>query len=300
MVALMSQASTPHHASPAADPHRSAHAPLPERHDPDHHDHHEPAAGPAVRRAKERRAIVVGASSGIGAALVRQLVSEGVDVVAVARRSEQLEQLAREGHRGPGRVIPLVHDVARFDDVEAAFDKAVQQLGGLDLIVYAAGAMLEVGPNEFDTAKDLEMLAVNVGGCVAWLNPAANLMRTQRSGVIVGISSIAGERGRKGNPVYGTTKAAMNHYLEALRNRLADWAVHVCTIKPGFVETAMVAQARAQGRTIKGAISAEDCASAILKAARRGKNEVFVPFKWRLVGFVIRNIPSFVFKGLNI
>jgi short-subunit dehydrogenase len=144
------------------------------------------------------------------------------------------------------------------------------------------------------------MLAVNVGGCVAWTNEVAKLFRTQRSGTIVGISSIAGERGRKGNPMYGTTKAAMNHYLEALRNRLADYGVHVCTIKPGFVETAMVAQARAQGRTIKGAISAEAAAKKILRAARWKCNESFVPGKWRAIAFVIRNIPSFIFKGLNI
>lgn len=282
--------SSTHHAAAAhADPHAPA-----------AHGHDDPAHAAPARRARERRAIVVGASSGIGAALVKQLVREGVDVVAVARRAAQLDELVRECHGAPGRVLPLVSDVARFEEVESAFDRAVQQLGGLDLIVYAAGLMLEVGPNEFDTAKDLDMLGVNVGGCVAWLNPAANLMRTQRSGTIVGISSIAGERGRKGNPVYGATKAAMNHYLEALRNRLDDWAVHVCTIKPGFVETAMLAQARAQGRTIKGAITAEECASAILRAARARRNEVFVPIKWRLVGFVIRNIPSFLFKGMNI
>lgn len=297
MLAPMSHASS--HSSPSALAQPSdAHAT--DSHGHGAHGHDEPAPAAPVRRAKERRAIVVGASSGIGAALVKQLVAEGVDVVAVARRATQLDELARECAHSPGRVIPLPHDVARFDEVEAAFERAVRELGGLDLIVYAAGLMLEVGPNEFDTAKDLDMLGVNVGGCFAWLNPAANLMRTQRSGTIVGISSIAGERGRKGNPVYGATKAAMNHYLEALRNRLADWAVHVCTIKPGFVETAMVAQARAQGRTIKGAISAEECASAILRAARAGKNEVFVPFKWRIVGLVIRNIPSFLFKGMNI
>ncbi len=298
----MSHASSPSSTSAGA-PHSGAHATDSHGHDAHGHDahgHDAPAPAAPARRAKERRAIVVGASSGIGAALVKQLVREGVDVVAVARRAAQLEALAHDCAGSPGRVIPLTHDVARFDEVEAAFERAVRELGGLDLIVYAAGLMLEVGPNEFDTGKDLDMLGVNVGGCIAWLNPAANLMRTQRSGTIVGISSIAGERGRKGNPVYGATKAAMNHYLEALRNRLADWAVHVCTIKPGFVETAMLAQARAQGRTIKGAISAEDCASAILRAARSGKNEVFVPFKWRIVGFVIRNIPSFVFKGMNI
>ena len=100
--------------------------------------------------------------------------------------------------------------------------------------------------------------------------------------------------------MYGTTKAALNHYLEALRNRLADYGVHVCTIKPGFVETAMLAQARAQGRTIKGAITAESAASSILRAARRGTNECFVPFKWTLIAFVIRNIPSVLFKGMNV
>jgi short-subunit dehydrogenase len=197
-------------------------------------------------------------------------------------------------------VIPLVHDVASFEEVPRLFEHAVRELGGLDLFVYAAGIMTEVGANEFDTAKDLDMLAVNLGGCIAWTNEVAKLFRTQRSGTIVGISSIAGERGRKGNPVYGTSKAAMNHYLEALRNRLADYGVHVCTIKPGFVETAMVAQARAQGRAIQRAISAEAAARSILRAARGGANERFVPFKWTLVAAVIRNIPSFIFKGMNI
>lgn len=267
----------------------------------DAHDHaHDSTPTVPVRRAKERGAIVVGASSGMGAALVEQLAREGVHVVALARRMPELEALAAKCASAPGRVVPVAHDVLRDDEVPALFERLVRELGTLDLFIYATGLMTEVGPAEFDTKKDLEMLAVNVGGCIAWTNEVAKLFRTQRSGTIVGISSIAGERGRKGNPVYGTTKAAMNHYLEALRNRLADYGVHVCTIKPGFVETAMLAAARKQGRTIKGAISPETAARAILKAARRRGNEVFVPFKWRLVGAVIRNIPSFLFKGMNI
>lgn len=264
----------------------------------DAHGAHAPAPqAESGRRAKERHAIVVGASSGMGAALVEQLASEGVRVVAIARRKDALEELAR---RCGGNVIPLAHDVHDFDAVPALFERCVRELGGLDLFVYATGIMTEVGAQEFDTRKDLDMLAVNVGGAVAWTNEAAKLFRTQRSGTIVGISSIAGERGRKGNPVYGTTKAALNHYLEALRNRLADYDVHVCTIKPGFVETAMLAQARAQGRSIQGAISAQAAARSILRAARSRRNEVFVPFKWTLVAAVIRNIPSLLFKGMNI
>jgi short-subunit dehydrogenase len=266
-------------------------------HEPSTHHDQAPSAPPPAKRAKERYAIVVGASSGMGAALVRQLAREGVRVAAIARRRELLEQLARECG---ANVIPIAHDVAHFDEVPQLFERIVRDLGGLDLFVYASGIMLEVGASEFDTSKDLDMLAVNVGGCVAWSNEVAKLFRTQRSGTIVGISSIAGERGRKGNPMYGTTKAAMNHYLEALRNRLADHDVHVCTIKPGFVETAMIAQARAQGRTIKGAISPESAAKQILRAARWRCNEAFVPLKWGLIAFVIRNIPSFLFKGMNI
>lgn len=272
-------------------------------HDADSHgDPHEVEHAPKspTRRAKERRAIVVGASSGMGAALVRQLASEGVDVVAIARRAELLEQLAASCRGSAGRVTAVAHDVTKFEDVPVLFERTVRELGGLDLFVFASGIMTEVGANEFDTTKDLEMVAVNLGGCIAWTNEVAKLFRTQRAGTIVGISSIAGERGRKGNPVYGTTKAAMNHYLEALRNRLADFDVHVCTIKPGFVETAMLTAARAQGRTIKGAITVEAAAKSILSAARSRRNEVFVPFKWTLVAAVIRNIPSVLFKGMNI
>ncbi|MCC7015214.1 MAG: SDR family NAD(P)-dependent oxidoreductase [Planctomycetes bacterium] len=279
--------SAPHaHPEAAGDQHAAAHEPR--------------DSTPSTKRARERRAIVVGASSGIGEALVRQLCAEGVDVVALARRRERLEELALSCGGSAGRVIPCAHDVSDFAAVPQLFEALVRELGGLDLFVFASGLMTEVGPNEFDTAKDLEMLAVNLGGCVAWTNEVAKLFRTQRSGVIVGISSIAGERGRKGNPVYGTSKAAMNHYLEALRNRLADFDVHVCTIKPGFVETAMLAAARAQGRSIKGAITPEAAAKSILRAARARRNEVFVPFKWTLVAAVIRNIPSFLFKGMNI
>ena len=256
--------------------------------------------GEAPKRAKERRAIVVGASSGMGAALVRQLSSEGVDVVAVARRRAVLDELAAECRGRAGRVIPCAHDVLDYAAVPALLEQLVRDLGGLDLFVYASGKMTEVGASEFDTAKDLDMLAVNVGGCIAWTNEVAKLFRTQRSGTIVGISSIAGERGRKGNPAYGTSKAAMNHYLEALRNRLADYDVHVCTIKPGFVETPMLDAARARGTAIKGAITAEAAARSILRAARRRSNEAFVPLKWALVAAVLRNIPSFLFKGMNI
>ncbi len=245
--------------------------------------------------SKPLRAVVVGASSGIGAALVRQLAGEGAHVAALARRAEELEALRAEAAGSPGEVSVHVHDVCDTQAVGPLFEEVVRELGGLDLMIFAAGIMPSVGRDEYNTGLDLSMLEVNLSGCVAWCNPTAHLFTTQRSGTIVGISSIAGARGRKGNPMYGTTKAAMDHYLEALRNRLSDYGAHVCTIKPGYVATPMTADVEG----MFWVISAETAAKRILRAARCRVNERYVPMRWGLVALVLRCIPSFLFKRLN-
>jgi len=246
-----------------------------------------------------RRALVVGASSGIGAALVRQLAREGFAVAAVARRGEELAALARscadEAARSGGAVFVHAHDVQDAGAVPALFETIVRELGGLDLAVFAAAIMPRVERTEFDTGKDLPVIAVNFAGCVAWCNPVAALFRTQRSGTLVGISSIAGDRGRKGQPVYAATKAAMNSYLESLRNRLSEAGVHVCTIKPGYVDTAMLAGVEKRFWVI----SPETAADTILRAARSRRNVRYVPFRWMFVGLALRSIPSFLFRKLN-
>jgi NAD(P)-dependent dehydrogenase (short-subunit alcohol dehydrogenase family) len=261
-----------------------------------------PAPAPRIARLppERRTAIVVGASSGIGAALVRQLAGEGFRVAALARRAGALDELARSCAAAcaasGGAVLTREHDTRDTAAVETLFEPLVRELGGLELLVYAAGIMPKVALTQYDTALDLDIMAVNFGGCVAWCNQAANLFRTQRSGTIVGISSIAGDRGRKGNPVYGASKAAMSHYLEALRNRLGEHGVHVCTIKPGYVDTVMT-----QG--MKGlfwVISAEQAARTILRAARARSNVRYVPLRWTAVGVTIRLIPSVLFRKLSI
>lgn len=259
-----------------------------------------PAAFAASAAKPGKRALIVGASSGIGAALVKRLVSEGWQVAAVARRRELLETLSRECAALPrasgGGIVVRAHDVSNSAEAASVFESLVRELGGLDLLVYAAAVMPKVAKDEYDTEKDLEQLTVNVGGCIAWCNAAARLFQTQRFGTLVGIGSIAGERGRKGNPVYGTTKAALHTYLEALRNRLSEHGVHVCTIKPGFVDTDMT-----KGMPkLLWLISADEAARLILKAARSKANERFVPRQWWLVATVIKSIPSFLFRKLNL
>jgi NAD(P)-dependent dehydrogenase (short-subunit alcohol dehydrogenase family) len=240
------------------------------------------------------RAIVVGASSGIGAAIVRELVREGHRVAALARRGEELERLRAEC--GAERVLARVHDVHRTAEVPELFEELVRALGGLDLLVYATGIMPRIGPLEFDSETDAEILAVNALGAMAWCNAAAEHFQAKRSGVIVGIGSIAGDRGRRGNPAYGASKAALAHYLEALRNRLSDHGVRVCTIKPGYVETPMTAEL---GK-LPGMVTAEAAARTIVRYARRGSGVRYVPLRWLGVSLVLRSIPSFVFRRLTI
>jgi decaprenylphospho-beta-D-erythro-pentofuranosid-2-ulose 2-reductase len=214
-----------------------------------------------------RRAIVVGASSGIGEVIARRLVASGCQVALVSRNADRLAEIAEEINAGTGdaplaRVYP--HDVVCIHEVPALFSQITADLGGLDLIVYASGVMPALQADEYDIRKDVETIAVNFTGAVAWLNQAAPRFAQAKTGTIVGVSSVAADRGRRGYPVYGATKAAFDHYLEALRNRVGRRGVVVVAAKPGPVQTPMT---RGRGK-LKGIISADLCADLILAAAR--------------------------------
>src|SRR5690606_17983836 len=135
------------------------------------------------------------------------------------------------------------------------FAKVEAELGDVAALYYVAGVMPAVGPDEFDTDKDVQQFETNTLGSIAWSNAAARRFVPRRRGFIVGISSVAGDRGRAKRPGYCASKAAQDVHLEALRNRLWDKGVVVTTIRPGFVDTEMTA-----GLGLKGAISAEKAA----------------------------------------
>lgn len=255
-------------------------------------------AKPATSASDTKRTLIIGASSGIGAALARRLASEGHKLALVARRKDDLDALAAQIKESCGedraRVYP--HDVTKYEDVPVLFDLIAEDLGGLDIVVYAAGVMPSVGPNEFNFEKDRPMIEVNVLGMIAWLNQAADLFARLQKGVICGIGSLAGDRGRKGQPVYNTSKGAQAIYLESLRNRLASKNVRVITIKPGFVDTAMTA---GMGNLL-WMISAEEAARKIARTFDYARGTVYVPWRWNLVSLVIRHIPSFIFRRLDI
>lgn len=245
-----------------------------------------------------RTAVVVGASSGIGAALARKLAIGGTRVALLARRQDALDDVRSSiATAGAGdRAIAIAHDVTDYDAVPELFDRIEDELGPVDLVVYAAGIMTEVAADEYTFEKDRRMVEVNLLGAMAWLDQAAARMEARRSGTLIGISSIAGDRGRRGNPAYATSKAGLTTFLEALRNRLTCEGVRVVTIRPGFVATQMT-----QGMDgLFWLVSADEAADMILAAARRGPVDVHVPRRWWLVSFIVRAIPSWIFRWLPI
>jgi short-subunit dehydrogenase len=241
-----------------------------------------------------QRAIVVGASSAIGAALARQLAAAGCRVGLVARRADALDRLRDEIGGDGARVY--AHDVTEPETVPALFERISRDLGGLDLVIYSAGVMPRIAADEYRFATDAEIVRVNLLGAIAWLNEAATSFAARGAGTIVGISSVAGDRGRRGNPVYHASKAGLDAYLESLRNRLARLGVSVVNVKPGPVDTPM---SRGLPR-LPLLIGAEDAARRILAAAARGTRIAYVPATWRPIMLVLRNLPGWLFQRLDI
>jgi short-subunit dehydrogenase len=244
-----------------------------------------------------RRAIIVGASSGIGATLARHLAVEGYTLALLARRADLLTAVCDGINSAAGeiRAVSYVHDVVDYASVPGLLQRIIADLGGLDLFIYNSGISIPSGMKHYEFEKDRHVTEVNYLGALAWLNPVAALFHNLKAGQIVGISSVAGERGRVGNPSYNASKAALTCYLESLRNRLTRRGVHVLTVKPGYVLTDMAAGVK----NPLFAIPTERAAADICKAIRKHKQEIYTASIWRLVMFVIRNIPSLVFRRLT-
>lgn len=253
---------------------------------------------PATPLNPRRRGIIIGASVGIGAALARKLAKEGYTLALIARSKDKLENLCKEINSSVNdtRAFAYVHDVSNYNEVPALLRKIVSDLGGLDLAVFMAGVNYPPGLNNYNFDGDRKMIEINVIGAMAWLSPIAEMFQNAKAGQIVGISSVAGDRGRIGNPGYNTSKAALSTYLEALRNRLTRHGVNVLTVKPGFVKTEMMKAA--QGAT-PFAIEPEKAVDDIYKAMQKRKQLIYTASIWRWVMLVIQHVPSVIFRRMS-
>ena len=246
-----------------------------------------------------RRGIIIGASDGIGEALARRLAREGYALALLARRGDKLESLCSEINQmmGEHRARAYIHDVAEYEKVPSLLRRIVADLGGLDLVVFVTGVNYPPGGiDKYNFENDRRMIGVNLIGAMAWLTPVAEMFQSAKAGQIVGIGSVAGDRGRVGNPGYNTSKAGLATYLEALRNRLTRHGVNVLTVKPGFVQTEMLKAA--QGPT-PFTIPPEKAVEDIWNAMKKCKQVIYTPPIWRWIMLAIQLTPSFIFRRLS-
>jgi short-subunit dehydrogenase len=235
-----------------------------------------------------QRAVVVGASSGIGEALARELADAGYDVGLTARRRELLEDL--------GRVLPTKAYVARMDvtETEAAresFHEVVDAMGGVDVVVLNAGAAVENPDLEWEPERDT--IDTNVRGFAALATAAMDRFETQGQGHLVGISSVAARFGNGEWPAYGASKAFVSNYLAGLRYRTGrlDADVDVTTIEPGYVDTDL-----AGGDFWKA--DRETAAAQIHRAIEKKRRHAYVTRRWVLVAKLIDYMPDILKRRL--
>lgn len=243
-----------------------------------------------------KHVVLVGATDGIGRALASAYLRRGWRVGILGRSPEKLDRVMAElrAEEPEGMVRGVACDVREPERVAEAFDEILRRLGQMDLLVYCAGTMPPWGEELEERLEGVRpTLEVNVTGAVHVLERAADYFRAAGRGRVAALGSVAGERGRKGHPVYGASKAALHQYLEGLRHRLHPRGVGVTTVKPGWVRTRMLGDAAARS---PAAVEPERAAEAIVRGLERGRDVFYVPWWWGLVALGLRLAPRWLFK----
>ena len=244
-----------------------------------------------------KKVLILGATSAIAQASVRLLAARGAALYLVGRNPERLQAVAQDARtRGASTVHSEAVDLDDFSLHEPLVERATSALGGLDGALIAHGVLGDQKLAERSWADSEKVLRTNFLSVVSLLTPLANRFEAQKAGTLVVISSVAGDRGRQSNYVYGASKGALNVFLQGLRNRLAPSGVTVLTVKPGFVDTPMTAHLQ------KNALfaSPETVARGLLRAADQRRNEVYLPGFWRLIMFLVRSVPESLFKRMKL
>lgn len=253
-----------------------------------------------------KAAIVIGASSGIGAALARALTKRGYTLALIARRQDHLDQLCAEINSAAGKsdarpsARAYQHDVREYDQTPDLFARILSDFGPdaeLSLVIYAAGVLPNATSSAWTFAEERDMLETNLVGAVRWLDLAADTLAKNGRGAIVGVSSIAGDRGRNGNSAYQASKAGLSVYLESLHYRLRRRGVRVLTVKPGYVATSMTSGMKLPKPLVS---SAEAVAERIAHVAEHGSGEMYVPRYWGMLMWIIRHLPSSMMARLPV
>jgi decaprenylphospho-beta-D-erythro-pentofuranosid-2-ulose 2-reductase len=243
--------------------------------------------------------LIIGASSAIAQSVAQIYAEEGGRLFLVARDAARLDVIADDLRvRGARQVDTLAADLLEHDRHPEIIEAALDAMPELDIVLIAHGVLPDQELCQASAESALESIDVNFLSVVSLLTPLANRLEERGGGTIAVISSVAGDRGRQSNYVYGAAKGALDAFLQGLRNRLSKSGVHVLTIKPGFVATPMTAHI--EGRSGPLWASPDDIAEGIVKAIDKEKNVVYLPGFWALIMLVIRSIPESIFKKLSL
>ena len=240
--------------------------------------------------------LILGAKSDIARALAHTYAQNGFNIYLAGRNAEadlgaDLKDL-KIRHKIEGKVLEF--DALAYESHEAMYAALEPKP---DVVICVLGFMPEQKDSEQDHALARKVMATNYIGCANILSIAANDMEVRKSGSIIGISSVAGERGRASNYFYGSAKAGFTAFLSGLRNRMALQGLHVMTVKPGFVYTKMT-----EGLPLPAPLTAqpEQVANAIFKAWKKKKNVLYTKWMWRWIMAIIRSIPEWKFKKMKL
>jgi short-subunit dehydrogenase len=264
--------------------------PAPDPSIPDHRDSQ-------TARSEPRRVLVLGATSGIAEACIHLWANRGDHLFLVGRNANRLAAVVADARtRGAGYVDSAVVDLDRTELHADLLAHAINSLGGLDIAYLALGVLGDQSKAERSFQDAAHIVHTNYTAPVSLLTWLANYCAQRHSGTIAVLSSVAGERGRKSNYVYGSSKAGLTAFVDGLRNRIDREGVRVITIKPGPVRTSMTEGMKGQERFA----DVNKVAATVVKSIDRGQDIVYVPGQWRLIMSVIRAIPERVFKKLNL
>ena len=250
-----------------------------------------PAAGEPLR------VLIIGATSAIASETARAYAQGRARLFLTGRNATKLASVADDLRvRGAAEVHTAVLDVAQIAHQAPIIDSATSTLGGLDVVLIAHGTLPDQSACEKQVADTVDALHVNFTATVALVTVLANYFEAQRSGCIAVITSVAGDRGRRSNYVYGAAKGGVDRFLQGLRNRLHASGVAVVTIKPGFVDTPMTAGVKKSPLFA----SASRVGRSIHRAIEHRRDVVYIPWFWRPVMMVIKALPERLFKRLHL
>ena len=244
-----------------------------------------------------RKILVLGATSGIAEATCRLWAAQGASLFLVARNADKLAAVAADlKTRGASFVDTAVADLDDTSNHPTLLAHAINSLAGMDVAYLTHGILGDQAAAEQDFETAAQILHTNFISVVSLLTWLANFCVQRHAGTLAVISSVAGDRGRKSNYLYGASKAGLSAFLGGLRNRVDREGVTILTIKPGPVKTAMTASMKGSEKFA----DVDKVAQSIVNAVDKRRDSLYVPFQWQPIMFVIRHIPESIFKKLNL